>query len=86
MGLEDLCYGDVHWPLRITIKDWQGSGKHRVIGQFETTLQALMDHVAIKGNADRDRAFEVVAEVDQITSLGLIVVVQANLYKPTTNT
>ena len=32
MLLEELCYCDLEWPLRITILDWEESGNHRVIG------------------------------------------------------
>lgn len=78
IGLEELCYCDVTWPLRITVKDWQSGGRHRIIGEFETTLQTLQEHRAIRGNADRETAFELFKE-DHLTSLGLIVVVQAEV-------
>jgi hypothetical protein len=76
IGMEELCYGDVNWPLRVTVKDWQAGGKHRIIGEFETTFQALSDHVSIRGNADRETAFELFKE-EQLTSLGLVVIVKA---------
>ena len=33
MSLEELCYCDLDWPLRISIFDWERSGKHKLIGQ-----------------------------------------------------
>jgi hypothetical protein len=39
-----------------------------------------VDRIAIKGNADRDRAFEIFFDEDLSTSRGLIVVVKADLH------
>ena len=30
-------------PLKISVFDWEKSGKHKSLGQFETTVQALLD-------------------------------------------
>jgi hypothetical protein len=78
IGMQELCYGDPSWPLRVTVKDFQHGGKHRVLGEFETNFASLAEHVAVRGNADRENAFELFKE-DQLTSLGLVVVVKAEL-------
>jgi hypothetical protein len=78
IGMQELCYGDVNWPLRVTVKDFQWGGKHRVLGEFETCYKSLAEHVAVRGNADRENAFELFQE-DQLSSLGLIVVVKAEV-------
>jgi len=78
------------WPIRISILDWQPRGKHRVIGQVETTFRAIQDHVAIRGNADRELAFEVIGCGDdgqqqyhhrEMTTavVGLLVVLKADI-------
>lgn len=80
--MEELCYNDLNWPIRVTVKDWQASGRHRVIGQFETTPQTLIDRVAIRGNADRERSFELFKESlgSAAKSQGLVCVVEATLH------
>lgn len=78
LSMEQLCFCDPDWPLRITGFDWQRTGRHREIGHFETTLKGLQDNIAVRGNADRELAFEIMHE-DQITSMGLIVVLQADI-------
>ena len=85
VGLEQLCYNDLSWPIRVVVKDWQANGKHRVIGQFETTPQTLMSRVAVKGNADREMAFEIFKESlgASAKSQGLICVLKATRYNAT---
>lgn len=78
LNLEELCYGDISWPLKISVYDHQPSGKHRLIGEFETCIQELMQRIGVRGNADREMAFEVFAEGKSETR-GLICVLEANL-------
>jgi hypothetical protein len=78
LSLEELCYGDLSWPLKITVFDHQESGKHREIGDFETSVQELAQRVSIRGNADRERAFEIAKE-GKANTRGLIVVLKADL-------
>jgi hypothetical protein len=87
VGLEELCYGDLECPLKITVYDHEGSGKHRKIGGFETTVQNLIDRVSIRGNADRQRGFKIFKEdvethnrsLDETRNRGLVVVLNAEL-------
>eukprot|EP00542_Grammatophora_oceanica_P000374 CAMPEP_0194058144 /NCGR_PEP_ID=MMETSP0009_2-20130614/65318_1 /TAXON_ID=210454 /ORGANISM="Grammatophora oceanica, Strain CCMP 410" /LENGTH=258 /DNA_ID=CAMNT_0038708153 /DNA_START=77 /DNA_END=850 /DNA_ORIENTATION=- len=58
LSLEALCYGDLEWPLKISVWDWQSKGRHRVIGEVETTIQDIVDHVTQRGNADREGALK----------------------------
>jgi Ca2+-dependent lipid-binding protein len=89
ISLEELCYCDPSWPLRLTVWDNEENGKHRVIGEIETTLELLTEQVAIKGNADRDRALEVVSDSKSAAGLkktrGLIVVLQASINRDENN-
>lgn len=78
MSLEAVCYCDIDWPLRITIFDWERNGKHKLIGQFDTTVNELKSRVSVHGNADQDCAFELVKE-GRDTSRGLVVVLRANV-------
>lgn len=83
IGLEELCYCDTSWPLKISVWDYQENGKHRVIGEYETTLELLQQHIAIKGNADRDRALEILgqskSDPGRLRKRGLIVVLQVDV-------
>lgn len=81
LGLEKICFCDLDWPIKITIKDHQHNGEHRVIGNFETTTRELLERVAIRGNADRETAFEIFGETSASTQItrGLIVVTVAEL-------
>ena len=81
LSLEELCHGDLKWPLRLTVLDYGESGKHTTIGSFETTLEVLQSSVAIRGNADRQRAFEIYGESKsgKIETRGLIVVLKVDL-------
>jgi C2 domain len=80
VSLEELCYCDVAWPTRITVYDYNRNGKHVEIGGFETTVQELSQRVAIRGNADRERAFEISREDKNAgTTQGLIVVLEATI-------
>jgi hypothetical protein len=78
MDLEKLCYGDLDWPLKITVYDYQHARNHREIGEFETTPKILQERVAICGNADRERAFELSNE-KRTKRLGLMVCLKADI-------
>jgi Ca2+-dependent lipid-binding protein len=78
MSLEELCYCDLDWPLRITILDWQANGKHRIIGMFETTVRDLRKRISVHGNADREKAYELFKE-NRTTKRGLVVILKADL-------
>lgn len=79
ISLEELCYGDLSCPLKVSVLDHEPNGKHRLIGEFETTIQMLIDRISQRGNADRDRAFEIFKTNDLTKSYGLVVVVKADL-------
>jgi hypothetical protein len=79
MSLEELCYGDINWPIRVTVYDYNASGRHREIGMFETSIHEMShQRVAVRGNADREAAFEISKE-DRGTTRGLIVVLKAEI-------
>jgi Ca2+-dependent lipid-binding protein len=76
IGLEELCYGKLDWPLKIRVLDHNGNGKHRTIGEFETSVADLQKHIAVKGNADRERAIQLGME-DKSSTYGLVCVLRA---------
>jgi len=78
IGLEELCYGKLDWPLKITVYDHNGNGKHTMIGEYETTIGELQDRIGIKGNADREQAIPLSIE-DKIKTYGLLCVLKAEV-------
>jgi C2 domain len=78
LNLEELCYGDLSWPIKITIFDHNDRRKHKEIGSCESTIQEMTQRISIRGNADRERAFEIMKE-GKTKTRGLIVVLQAEV-------
>jgi Ca2+-dependent lipid-binding protein len=78
IGMEELCNGDMDYPLRISVLDHNKGGRNKLIGAFETTLACMKERISIKGNADRDRAFELFQEGD-VNTHGLICILQADI-------
>lgn len=80
--MEELCYGDVDWPLQVSIWDFEENGQHRWIGNVETKLSDLTKKVAIRGNADRVTALEIYKEsksTNKLKTRGLLVVLKADV-------
>ena len=79
LSLEELCFGKLDWPLKICVYDYQRNGKHRLIGQLETSLETMQKRISVRGNADRENAFEIFAE-GKTKTRGLIVVMKADVH------
>jgi C2 domain len=82
LSLEELCYGDINWPMKITVYDYNRNGTHKEIGGFETSIHEMSQRVAIRGNADREVAFELLKEDtnnNNARTSGLVVVLQADI-------
>lgn len=74
--LEELCYGNLDWPLKISVFDHNENGRHLLIGEFETTIAELCSQTAVRGNADRDRAIPLNRE-NKFKTYGLLCVLKA---------
>ena len=79
LSLEEICYGDMDWPLKITVLDHNSNGRHENIGELETTLNQLQERISIKGNADRDQAI-LLTRTGKLKTYGLICVLKANVF------
>ena len=42
LTLSRLCNADHHRPLKFTVEDWNKSGSHSMIGELETSVDALL--------------------------------------------
>jgi hypothetical protein len=78
LTLEELCYNDLNWPIRVTVYDHNRNGINAEIGMFETTITEMSQRVAIRGNADREVAYEISRE-EISTTRGLIVVLKTEI-------
>lgn len=84
IGLEELCYGKIDWPLKIAFFDYNNNGSHRKIGEFETTIPELQSRIAIKGNADREQAIPITKE-GKYKTYGLVCILVASLLEGPSN-
>lgn len=57
LNLEALCNGDMSRAMKVIIMDHKRSGRHTLIGEFETTLQRFIDAKNEGGDIDEDFAF-----------------------------
>eukprot|EP00934_Nitzschia_sp_Nitz4_P002879 Nitzschia sp. Nitz4//scaffold30_size153850//60720//61724//NITZ4_002772-RA/size153850-augustus-gene-0.57-mRNA-1//1//CDS//3329547244//2869//frame0 len=78
LGLEEVCYGSLDWPLKISVYDHNENGIHRLIGEFETSVEDLPNHLAVKGNADREQAIGISKE-GKFKTYGLVCVLKATV-------
>ncbi|KAL7579556.1 hypothetical protein ACA910_007927 [Epithemia clementina (nom. ined.)] len=77
IGLEDLCDGDLDSTLRVAVFDNKKRG-HRLIGSFQASLNQIKERVGVKGNADRDMAFDLLLE-SSTDSFGLLCVLSCEI-------
>ena len=80
IGLEELCNGDLNYPIRVTVLDHNKNGRHTFIGSFETTFARMQERIAVRGNADRERAYELYHEGDVGDTHGLVCVLKAEVH------
>ena len=60
MDLEQFCHLDLDLPLQIVVFDWEKKGRHRRLGEsMETTVRGIVSQVSVRGNADKESAFEI---------------------------
>uniref|UniRef100_A0A6U0HPV8 C2 domain-containing protein n=1 Tax=Helicotheca tamesis TaxID=374047 RepID=A0A6U0HPV8_9STRA len=82
LSLEALCFGDLDWPLRISIYDDNKRRKSDFMSETYTTAKDLLESVAVKGNADQEKALTLrVDDNETSASKGLIVVLKAELHE-----
>jgi hypothetical protein len=74
LGVGALCGGHANKPIRISVVDWEESGKHNTMGFMETTLSDLL-----KAAGDVSKCLTV-AEAG--TEYGKLLVLHAHIEKP----
>ena len=81
VSVDLLCQLDLEKPIRISIYDWEKSGKHQPMGHFETTVGDVLQAKASKrrGQWDLSKAFASLSDKGEV--MGMIVV--ADVYTET---
>jgi len=51
LNINKLCQGDYNAPILISVYDWEKSGKHKSMGFFETSINALQQSIVPPGSA-----------------------------------
>mmetsp|Transcript_13623 Transcript_13623/g.37644 ORF Transcript_13623/g.37644 Transcript_13623/m.37644 type:complete len:275 (-) Transcript_13623:103-927(-) len=81
ISLEELCDGDLDSRLQVAIYDSR-KGTNRLIGSIEGSINQLKERVGIRGNADREQAFELGLEETgrgTTTGTGLLCVLKCDI-------
>ena len=80
LGLPELCFGDLEWPLKITIYDYENNGNHVFMGELRTCVKEMQQKISIRGNADRNQALRVTRMMKgrELTA-GIICVLEASI-------
>lgn len=91
IGLQELCYGELQWPIKISVYDYNKKGNHAFMGEYVTSVKDLQQRLSIRGNADRSKAVPVKKEMkkkkDGIAhNAGLICILEASVGPTSTNT
>lgn len=73
--LSTLCDGDLDKPVQVTVYDYESSGKHVLMGAFETTVNGLV-RSATGGSEDPSKAFIMKRKGKET---GKVVVLQADV-------
>jgi hypothetical protein len=77
LSMEVACNGDLDRDMKIIVFDHRRSGKHKVIGEFETTIRLLIQAKENGGDVDEDHAFALRHRGENI--VGHILVLQAQI-------
>jgi len=56
LNMEAFCDNDMDKDIKIQLWDYQNSGKHRSMGEVETTTSKIVKRKTMRGNADRTGA------------------------------
>lgn len=83
LGLPELCYGDLKWPLKITVYDHNKKGRHLEMGTVLTSVAEMQTRVSVRGNADRRQALAVTKDFKgRNTNTGFLCILKASIGPP----
>lgn len=76
LDLEATCNGDLSRAMKLIVWDHRRSGKHKQMGEFETTMQGFID-ATLENQGANDPGFTLMSKDD--TEVGTIQVLEASL-------
>jgi hypothetical protein len=80
LGLQELCYGDLTWPIKVSVYDYNKRGSHTLMGECITSVQDLQKHLSIRGNADRVQALAIKKEIEGVSLItGWVCILEASI-------
>mmetsp|Transcript_7921 Transcript_7921/g.19123 ORF Transcript_7921/g.19123 Transcript_7921/m.19123 type:complete len:527 (+) Transcript_7921:65-1645(+) len=83
LGLPELCFGELKWPLKITVYDYNRKGKHEEMGSVITSVEEMQNRISIRGNADRMQALPVTGRIrGRDLNTGFLCVLKASIGPP----
>ncbi|CAJ1935913.1 unnamed protein product [Cylindrotheca closterium] len=83
LGLPELCFGDLDWPLKITVYDYDKNGKHDEMGSVVTSVKEMQQRISIRGNSDRAQAFMLTKELrGRQSNTGFLCILKASIGPP----
>jgi hypothetical protein len=74
--ISTVCGGDLDLPIRVTVYDYESKGDHVLMGQFDTTINAMLA-ASTNGTDDMAKAFDM---KKKNTKTGAVMVVKGELY------
>jgi len=80
LDLERFSNGDMDRTIKVVVWGHQRKGRHKVLGEFITSVRRFIDAQAVRGNADMERAFSLLDKKGN--QVGSIVVVKAEIVYP----
>lgn len=80
LDLEATCNGDLDRAMKLVVWDHRKSGKHRQMGEFETTMQGFIDSTSEQHGA-QDLGFTLINKSDK--EVGTIQVLEASVSEGT---
>jgi hypothetical protein len=78
LDLEGVCNGDMTRAMKLIVWDHRKSGKHKNMGEFETTMQGFVEAVVDHRGATTDMGFTLVKNDKEV---GVIEVLQATVHE-----
>lgn len=83
LGLPEICFGDLSWPIKISVYDYNRNGKNVLMGDLITSVEELQGRISIRGNADRHQALPITKDIGgKEVRTGYICVLKASIEPP----
>lgn len=79
LDLELTCNGDMNRAMKVVVYDHRNGGRHRTIGEFETSMGRFVEAKNDGGDVNEDRGFTLIGKNGKV--VGHICILQAAIYE-----